>query len=248
MLRVKPISDVHVEFMRDGGKSFFYSIDHLTYDVLVLAGDIGDAHTELTALNIIEDSIGMKKPWIFLPGNHSYYGSTFEEVNVNLKKFFDGSRNGVWLNNDFVYFKGQRFIGTTLWYPEDPLANTYRNQIGDFIHINGLDHSNPWMYRENANARDFLDVCLKKDDVLVTHMLPSYVCVDRKYQGSKLNAFFVSEIGNLIAEREVKLAIHGHTHESVDTYIGNTRVVCNPFGYSPDDLNPNYSDGLVIEV
>lgn len=247
-MKVKLISDVHTEFHRDKGASFFHSIDLRSHDVLVLAGDIGDSNSIIDTLCYIEQSVGRAKPWIYIPGNHEYYGSTFEQVQSDIKGFFDQSRNGILLNNEFVYIKGQRFIGSTLWYKEDPLGVAYRNQVGDFIHIKELDHSNPWMFRENTLALEFLDACLKPDDILVTHMLPSYVCVDQNYQGSMLNQFFVCEMGSLIAEREVKLAMHGHTHESVDRYIGNTRVVCNPFGYVGVELNSNYSDEFVIEV
>jgi hypothetical protein len=41
---------------------------------------------------------------------------------------------------------------------------------------------------------------------------------------------------------------HGHTHDSVDLDIAGTRIVCNPRGYAPDDLNPEFHPGLVVEV
>jgi Icc-related predicted phosphoesterase len=46
----------------------------------------------------------------------------------------------------------------------------------------------------------------------------------------------------------VQLWVHGHTHDSVDLDIAGTRVVCNPRGYAPDDLNPEFQPGLVVEV
>jgi len=30
---------------------------------------------------------------------------------------------------------------------------------------------------------------------------------------------------------QIKLWIHGHTHESFDYMVGDTRIVCNPRGY-----------------
>ncbi len=40
---------------------------------------------------------------------------------------------------------------------------------------------------------------------------------------------------------------HGHIHSSSDYKIGNTRVVCNPKGYSVE-LNKNFKPNLVLEV
>jgi hypothetical protein len=40
--------------------------------------------------------------------------------------------------------------------------------------------------------------------------------------------------------------MHGHTHDSADYRVGETRVVCNPRGYGLE--NPSYDPALVIEV
>jgi hypothetical protein len=44
------------------------------------------------------------------------------------------------------------------------------------------------------------------------------------------------------------LWIHGHTHESFDYVVNGTRVVCNPRGYAPRDLNPAFDPGLTVDV
>lgn len=42
--------------------------------------------------------------------------------------------------------------------------------------------------------------------------------------------------------------IHGHSHSSKDYYIGKTRIINNPRGYSPGELNKDFIDNLIIEV
>jgi Icc-related predicted phosphoesterase len=46
----------------------------------------------------------------------------------------------------------------------------------------------------------------------------------------------------------VALWIHGHTHESMDYTLAGTRVVCNPRGYLPDEPNPGFEAGFVVEL
>jgi hypothetical protein len=63
-----------------------------------------------------------------------------------------------------------------------------------------------------------------------------------------MNGGYHSELGNFIADRtQIKLWTHGHTHHCFDYVIGETRVVCNPRGYSGYEQtgwNPN----ICIEV
>ena len=44
------------------------------------------------------------------------------------------------------------------------------------------------------------------------------------------------------------LWVHGHMHESYDYEVYGTRVVCNPRGYAPDALNPDFWPDLVVDI
>jgi hypothetical protein len=46
----------------------------------------------------------------------------------------------------------------------------------------------------------------------------------------------------------VSLWIHGHTHESVDYFVNSTRVVCNPRGYAPMELNESFDPVLTVDA
>jgi hypothetical protein len=52
----------------------------------------------------------------------------------------------------------------------------------------------------------------------------------------------------LLRAQRPALWLHGHTHASVDCTVGETRIVCNPFGYVPDELNAEFRDRLLIEL
>lgn len=245
-MKVKLLSDIHTEFHADGGRSFIESIDRDSFDVLVLAGDEGDSTTFGSTLKLLDD---FKIRTLWVPGNHTWYLSTYAKVSSEIH---DWAAKLTYVKPMFprriVKYGGVRFIGCVLWYPFFPEYLAYRRDIGDLLHIKDIDLSSPWMFEEHTKDVAFLRDNLQKDDVLITHMLPSYACVDPKYKGSPLNAFFVGDIGGLIAEREPKLSLFGHTHESVDIMIGNTRCVANPFGYSPYDLNPNFKENFIVEI
>lgn len=91
-------------------------------------------------------------------------------------------------------------------------------------------------------------------NVVITHHLPSVMSTDAQYRGHKLNSAYYSNLEEWIMDRDIALWIHGHTHGSNNYYIEEegfdkrTKVVCNPQGYYPQDLNQRFDPGLVIEV
>jgi hypothetical protein len=51
----------------------------------------------------------------------------------------------------------------------------------------------------------------------------------------------------IVANPQIKLWTHGHTHEDFDYMVGTTRIVCNPRGYinyeaRADDFKLKYVD------
>jgi hypothetical protein len=60
-----------------------------------------------------------------------------------------------------------------------------------------------------------------------------------RFEGSPVNACFVSHADHLLGGGRAALWIHGHTHDSFDYTVHGTRVVCNPRGYALDGANEN---------
>ena len=54
-------------------------------------------------------------------------------------------------------------------------------------------------------------------------------------------------MNNMGADRAA-LWIHGHMHDSFDYEINGTRVVCNPRGYTPFELNPDFRADFVAGI
>ena len=72
---------------------------------------------------------------------------------------------------------------------------------------------------------------IQENDVVVTHHLPSTLSIGDQFKTSELNRFFVCDMSNIILDKKPVLWLHGHTHESCDYVVGDTRVICNPYGY-----------------
>ena len=84
--------------------------------------------------------------------------------------------------------------------------------------------------------------------VVVTHHLPHRSSIDPQFDRHPLNPAFASHMPELVRP-PVDLWIHGHTHCSCDYMpVEGTRVVCNPRGYGPADLNEQFNPYLVIDV
>ena len=95
-----------------------------------------------------------------------------------------------------------------------------------------------------------------KKTVVVTHHYPSKRSTAARYTNDPLTAAFGSKL-SLDLLTQANLWIHGHTHDSCDYRLGDSkksvRVVCNPRGYPMgwqrgDFENPNFNPGLLIEI
>jgi Icc-related predicted phosphoesterase len=101
----------------------------------------------------------------------------------------------------------------------------------------------------HQDSRRFIETALKSDPiptVVVTHHLPHARSVPARFKGDLLNAAYASDLSQVIEEQQPALWVHGHTHDSAEYLIGNTRVICNPRGY--EDENGSFNPGLMVTV
>ena len=240
-MKLQILSDLHVEFHRDQGKSFINSLDPSGVDVLLLPGDI------ITLRNIdpLYRICDKYKKVIYIAGNHELYDLSVEE---GLEIFNSLSHpNLITLNNSLVEIDGQKFLGSTLWFNEEDVKRhgTQESFLNDFYKIEGFK---PWVYETHLESAKWLKDNCRSGDVVLTHHLMSYRCIAPEYKMSAHNCFFASNQDEIILHQKPKLVVSGHTHSSIDTVIGETRYIINPFGYAGHDENPNFNDKLVIEI
>lgn len=251
-MRIRVLSDLHLEFHWDTFRSFISSLDPEGVDVLVLAGDICLGWQIVDVLTSFCQRFA-ESDVVFIHGNHEFYCSDRPTVIAYTQEALRQNKNLHWLDCSAEVIRGQRFAGATLWFEDDPMNLRLENFMNDFHIIKDLKQ---WVYLENLRAMNFIEGSIDENDVVVTHHLPSNMSVSPRFRSGDLNRFFVCDMEQFIRRRGPKLWIHGHTHDSKDFVIehsGNisgrqTRVVCNPRGYWPSDLNPEFDLEKNIDI
>lgn len=247
-MRALVISDLHLELMPDYGERFIDTLASDGVDVAVLAGDIVTAQRGLEPLA----RLARKLPeLVYVAGNHEHWGYDCLDTAGAIRRACEAHRNLHFLDRDVVTIAGQRFVGCSLWYSlEDPESQEAIAYFPDGTEIHNFLPD--WPDRENRLCREFLADNVRQGDVVVTHQAPSFRSVSERFAGSFTNRFFVSPMDELIVAARPALWIHGHMHGSFDYVLGETRVVCNPKGYTFEDGTIENADGFepgkVVEV
>jgi predicted phosphodiesterase len=230
-------------------------------DLVILAGDIA------RPAKAIAWAAGITKPVLYVPGNHEFYNSSVSSALAELKQRCIGSNITI-LDNDAVIIDGVRFLGTTLWTDfllygdgvrrsmaiEEALRHMY-----DFSRIEAATatakHLTPMESVDFFNANSaWLEYQFVTPwagpTVVITHHAPSPKSIHPRFSESLLNPCFVSNAEHLVAKSDACLWVHGHTHDSFDYVLHQTRVVCNPRGYARDGINENarFDMDLIVTV
>lgn len=243
-MRLRLLSDLHLEFHFDSGKEFIANQNDNDYDLLILAGDITLAKKLAFVFGEFRRVCG-SRPIIFIPGNHEYYDSSYRKVWNILNKCQEQDSKLFVLDNKTITLDGVRFLGTTLWFSHSGDLEPWDHAMNDFKVIHGI---RKWIHQQGKDSIEFLENHLQEGDIVISHHLPSYKSVHKNFKDSNLNRYFVHNIEPLIKDSGAKYWFHGHTHYSVDYMLGQTRVICNPFGYAGREINPDFQEKFLLEV
>ena len=243
-MRIQVISDVHVEFHGDAGLAFSQRLDPTDVDVLCVVGDYAVDRGPML-LNALAHLCARFPQVVYITGNHEYYGSSRASVADKLADFDAKVGHFHWLENRAVEIDGQRFLGCTLWFPEraDGMNPVLGRFLSDFKQIKGFSE---WVYGANAASEAWLAESVRPGDVVLTHHIPDEQGSHPKFAGDPLNRFFVSQQPASVLSRAAYW-FFGHTHESMAFQIGDTQFRSNPYGYQPNEINPDFDWRLIVE-
>jgi predicted phosphodiesterase len=230
-------------------------------DLLILAGDI---HRPREA---IEWAAALKRPAIYVAGNHEYYGSSIPATNRLLSELSRDTAVTV-LDCEEMRIGDVRILGATLWTDFRLAGEASQRQHAmedavrfsrDFSRI-AVDEDQKEVFTPSHCAALFerhagwlaarLAESFDGVTVVVTHFAPARGSIAERFAGSPLNACFVSDLEALVASSGAALWIHGHTHDSFDYRVGGTRVLANPRGYVLNGIaeNASFDPGLTVQV
>jgi predicted phosphodiesterase len=238
MTQYQIMSDLHLEWHKDQGKSFIDALPVCAY-TLILAGDIC-GYSQIRG--VLERFSKKWKNVVYVAGNHEYYGMQFNNMGAIWSGVHHNLDNVHWLEFDGTLIDGQRIHGGTLWFNEHP---SEPRVVNDFTQIRMLE---PAVYDRNLKTRQYFYDSVEPGDVVVTHHTPSYQSQSERWAAQPGGCWFHNNLDSLMYEKEPRLWVHGHTHDSLDYTIHKTRIVCNPFGYVRYQENPDFKEDLVVEI
>lgn len=266
-MKLRLLSDLHIE-------GYKYKYEHLGEDALVLAGDI---HTRNRHHEILDQIPAYVQVIFVAGNHEYYHGNfntvnaylaalnqPFDKVNPNNSKLDNGYANFHFLNNTRVTLDDVEFFGGTMftdfglygeaerWFAEQDAAHG----IADFHYI----ETDGWHYEKRkwtvadhkAEHKKFVrefELWLKdtegKKRVVVTHFMPTPKATHERFRHSLLNPYFCVDMERYIGWEG--LWLFGHTHDSFDQMLGDTRLVCNPKGYGVENQYGFIRD-LIINI
>jgi Icc-related predicted phosphoesterase len=246
-MKIAYASDLHLEF----NPAYEKTVPEA--DVLVLAGDV-----EVRPYSYGYFLRGIREtfsgPIVAVMGNHEYYHGDFYKSLSRLKDALADIPDFYLLEKEEVTLSGVRFLGATLWsdLAKGTQAENCRGRMNDYRIIAGTEGSSltpEETLEAHSQTLDWLEESFKEPSeapaVLVTHFAPSYLSQHPRFSGSPISGGFCSSLDAQILRWRPNVIIHGHVHDEVDYIIGDTRVVCNPWGY-PKEGNPHIFKTLEV--
>ena len=278
-MKILLISDLHIDInqkiLKTHDFGFFKQLKDDEINILLIAGDIaGSSYFTTKMVEQIAKYINdcrLKTKVIFTIGNHEPYSydiesKTIEDINRWLRVNYN-SGTVEFLQDTYTVIDDYVIFGSTL-YTDFSLCNNQKNDmidipryINDFKYCKTETEDEVYTVKPVDYLHKFIksrymikEVCKKFPDkkiVILTHFAPSGKSIHSQYVASNLNPFYASNLEDIINEYDnIKLWCHGHTHNQFDYKIGNTTILCNPYGYYGYEqvLTPDEYCGKLIEV
>ena len=255
-MKIQYCSDLHLEFSENlrmmNAKEPTIEV---AGDILVIAGDVGyleDKNVEhLRLWKWMSESY---RQVLMVAGNHEFYNNgDIAAMGASWQKMF--LPNVGYYHNKVVRIDDTDFILSTLWSRISPIdemvvqfgMNDYRQILHNRHRLTAKDITDEFE-KNFAFIQKAVESSETEKIVVVTHHLPTFAAINKRYSGDPLNVAFATELGNFIADSRINAWIYGHAHHQTDLMIGNTHLISNPLGYVFAGEYATFNYSAVIEI
>lgn len=254
------LSDLHVELTR--GWDLPPPAARPRLDVMVVAGDLiprMERGVRWLLERVPDEQV------IYVAGNHEFYGADIDRTVEKARQAAAGTNVRI-LQNDAMMIDGILFVGATLWSDfalfgnREYAMNHAAGVMNDYRKIRNRNYAERLRPADTVGrhfeSRDFIGRTIRESQarrkVVVSHHGCVREAIRTGMEDDIISAAYVSDCPELLDG--VDLWIYGHTHESRDFMIGDTRIVSNAKGYGPwkpnDCMGDNgkFDPNYVIEI
>ncbi len=245
-MKIKLVSDLHVDCQKDSGISLIRDISCKDHDVLVIAGDL----CQVSDLDLFDDTwemLSLKfKKIIYVNGNHEFWDGNPWTTDETIDEVLAQYNNVIRLKTGEAHtIDGHRFIGGTMWFRDSGRIDLQK-RFSDFEMIHNF---RSYVFKENEKFIEmFKNGFAKKNDIVVTHHVPSLQLIHKMYLNDPINQFFYCEMMEDIKRVKPVAWLFGHTHKQSNQMLNNTWFVANPHGYPLEMSNMGFDENLVLEI
>ena len=251
--KIQIMSDLHLDFPNAGG--FPRLVPGV--DLIIVAGDTCEGLQ--TAVKRMRNAYPSTEI-VTVAGNHEYYGKALRDETAAARVI--AREAGIHLlENGTVTFGRLRVIGATLW-TDYALGGSIQHNM-QIARDTMRDHrkikwqSQPWRRFRPFEAqllhqasRSYIEhqLAIAHDGptIVVSHHAPMAEAIAPELRGTSLSAAYASDLTPLLRQYYPDAWIWGHTHYSIDTCLGNTRLISNPCGY-PDEKGTGFDPSFTVE-
>jgi len=257
-MKLALVSDVHLEFADWYPCNPDQADVLLLAGDIMLASDLNGTYKSERFKEFLTNCKREYKDVIYIMGNHEHYNGDFATSHELLREACD--INSIdFLDKEVATINNVTFIGGTLWTDmnkEDPktmnqisyLMNDFRiiqnsNKTTSFKDTKGNFQQRYSKFSPEDCVEDHKAFLKVIDDtitgnptgtfVVVGHHAPSKKSTKPGYEKDLIvGGAYSSDLDEFILSHpQIKVWVHGHTHDKFDYMIGSTRIVSNARGY-----------------
>ena len=277
-MKLALVSDVHLEFADWYPCNPDQADVLLLAGDIMLASDLNGTYKSERFKEFLTNCKREYKDVIYIMGNHEHYNGDFATSHKLLREACD--INSIdFLDKEVATINNVTFIGGTLWTDmnkEDPktlnqisyLMNDFRiiqnsNKTTSFKDTKGNFQQRYSKFSPEDCVEDHKAFLKVIDDtitsnptgtfVVVGHHAPSKQSVKPGYEKDLIvGGAYSSDLDEFILSHpQIKVWVHGHTHDKFDYMVGSTRIVSNARGYVGYERGTDKEDPffpMLIEV